>query len=1360
MPPTSERHGDTEPGTPPHTRAIPPTGLRIPGRGWLRTLSVVAIGLLLVLSTGLLLVQREATLERARAQALREVKRLAAELEQSLRLAQASIAEAHSAPGAGANDLLGHHSHQVQTLNLPFALRQLDPAATDHTSLPVAQWVPGLAQLAGDQWVLPLRWRQPATEGGQVYEVSLPREALLARFASEGLPAGGSMSLFRLEDDGATTVLVRHPMVASEQGRTLRGHVADAVRQGTVGVFEATSQIDGVPRIVGFQRLASGADRLVIVYALSEQSVLAGWMAILPVAVVLTLLVAAAMAYGAWRLDRSMRALARSERHFQTLSDHLPDVVVRYDPAGRVLYVNPAVEAASGVRPEAMLGRSFEEFGTPTEIAGLWMACLRRVFGTGQPETLYFSYRGPQGERHWEAQASLEPVAAGEAPTVLVINRDITERREAENRQHSAQQLFEAVFQAAPEGMSLSEWNTGRLLLINDAFCTLFGRPREQLIGQSSLDLNLWQTPEVRQQLIERLERGEQVRDAVASSSRPDGSSIHVRYSAERVQQGGKQRLLLMFRDVSQLESDQRALARSEMRFRLAAAHGQVWEWDFGRGVLQPNDEFFAALGHPSPPLKQMGEGFLDLIHRADLPRLRQVLHRFFKGEGDFRVEFRARDARGQYHWFDTRGSGLRDASGRVTYMAGTTFEITDRKALEEAQRQTLKHLDTVANASAALAWTVDAQQHPDWLNQPWLDFTGRDLATECDTFWLDDVHPQDCERCAQVFNGAFEAREPYSMEYRLRRHDGEYRWLHEQGKPRYDADQRFIGYVGSCLDVTDLRLAEAVALERGAILEQVFDVIKDMLFVLDAEERFVFFQAGTENRLYRRPEDFLGHPMGEVMPPALVQPLRAAMQRAREGGIQEMDYSLDLPVGTHFFNARLAWLPGGQQCMFLVRDTSEQQAVQQARERLNDFVLLLFRLASRFINLPLHRMDEAIDAALGDMGVFVGADRAYLFAYDPQAGTATNTHEWCAAGIAPQKPQWQNVPVGPLSDWHQMHLRGDKVLVLDRETLPASALRDLLQTMDVRGLLTLPLMNGQDCLGFVGLDAVHQPREYGREEVTLLELFAQMLVNLRLRAQAAAQVHEMTERLEQKVEERTQQLHESVQRLQTVNRELESFTYSASHDLRTPLRGIEGFSALLLEEHAGQLDGQGREYLQRIQRATLQMSQLVNDLLAYSRLQQLTGLGEPVGLAACVRTVAAPFRDELEARQGQLSVMVPDDLRVQANPKGLAIVLRNLIDNALKFTPESDAPRVRIEAQVLGDRLQLSVTDEGIGFDMKHHDRIFGMFQRLHRQDQIPGTGIGLALVHKAVERMGGHIHAESAPGQGASFRIDLPLA
>lgn len=1342
------------------SRAATPTRPLAPGVAWLRFLAAAAIGLMLALSSGLLMVQRDAAMDLARAQAGREVLRLAAEIEQSLRVAQASLRSTGDT-AVQMNDLPPERLPSLANmLSLPFSLERLPPETSVDHRFPAAQWQPELARQQDGQWVLPMRWRQPEVDGGPIYELTFPREALLSRFASEGLPVGGSMSLFRLEPDGATTVLVRHPLVPQEQGLTMRGHVAHAVSQAASGVFDARSQIDGVQRIVGFRRLSGGADRLVIVYALSTQSVLASWYAVLPWATALTLVVAAAMTYGAWRLDRSVRALARSERHFQTLSDHLPDVFVRYDVKHRVLYANPAVEAATGMPAATMVGRTLDEYGAPPDVTARWRACLQRVFDTGQPETLSYSHTGPTGERHWEAHASLEPVTPGEPPTALVIARDITERHETESRQRSAQQLFETVFFAAPEAMSLSHWTTGELLLVNDAFCALFDRPGDQLIGHSAVDMGLWQPASVRQQIVQSLQRGEPVRDVQASSTRPDGKPIHVRISAERVQVDGQDRLLLMFRDVTQLESDQRALARSELRFRLAATHGQVWEWDFGQGFLQPSDEFFVALGHPPPPADEMGPRFLDLLHPEDREGLRQVLRRFFKGEGEYRLEFRARDAQGRYHWFDTRGDGLRDASGRVTYMAGTTFDISDRKALEEAQRQTLKHLDTVANASSALAWTVDAHQHPDWINQAWLDYTGRDLVAECEAFWLDDLHPQDRARCERIFNESFSARQPYSMEYRLRRHDGQYRWLHEQGKPRHDADGQFIGYVGSCLDVTDLREAETSARERGTMLKQVFDVLKDMLFVVDAQECFVFFQAGSEDRLYRKPEDFLGRPMAEVMPPALVPPLRSAMARAREAGLQELDYSLDLPVGTHHFNARLAWLPDGQQCMFLVRDITEQQNAQRERERLSRFVLLLFRLASRFINLPVQQMDQGIDDALADMGGFVSADRAYLFVYDHASRQASNTHEWCAPGVEPQKHLWQQSPIDRLDDWYRMHLRGERVQVVDVLALPANALRERLEPMGIRSLLTLPLMDGERCLGFVGLDSVQRSREYGDEDITLLELFAQMLVNLHLRAEAVAQVHEMTERLEQKVEERTQQLNESVQRLQTVNRELESFTYSASHDLRTPLRGIEGFCTLLLEEHAMQLDEQGREYLRRIQRATRHMAQLVSDLLAYARVQQLTEHVEPVAIASCARTVLLPFQDELAARLGQVDVDVPETLCVRADPQGLAIVLRNLIDNALKFTPTHEAPQVRIAAQVDGPVVRLTVSDRGMGFDMQHHDRIFGMFQRLHRQDQIPGTGIGLALVHKAVERMGGQIRADSAPGQGATFHLDLPAA
>lgn len=1336
--------------------APPAAAARDAERWWLRAVSVVAIVLFLVLAIGLLVTQRQAALDVAHAQAQREVKRLAAELQQSLQIARVSMGVANFSPSFDSAQLLDDHRPLVEALSLPFELRNMGQAAA---SQPIGQWQPSLAREDAGRWVVPLLWHDPPAEGGQTYEVLLDRQALRDRFASEGMPAGGSMVLFRVEDNGATTVLVRYPQ-AQDEGRTVKGHLSEALSKNMSGVMQVVTVIDGVSRIVGYHRLTQGAERLVVTYALPVDGVLAAWTAQLPWAMVLTLLVTAAMAYRARRLDLALLGLRRSERHFQTLTGHLPDVVVRYDRAGRVQYVNPAVEQATGVKPEDMLGRTFEAFGAPPEVVRQWMTRLDRVFETGAAETLYFSYPSPGGERHWEVQMLREPVPVGERPTALVITRDITERHEAEARRLSAQRLFESVFQAAPDAMSLSDWGSGRLLLVNDAFCTLFGRPREQMIGASALELGLWSAPENRQQLLATLEKGNIVRNARAQSRRPDGQDIHLRYSADRVNVDGQDRLLLMFRDVTQLEEGERAMARSEQRFRLAASHGQVWEWDFGKGFVTPSDEFFVALGHPTPSQDLMGSQFQDLVHPEDLPLLRMVLRRYLKGEGDYRLEFRARDAQGVYHWFETQGSGLRDASGRVTYLAGTTFDISARKAAEEAQRQTLAQLETVANVSQVLFWTTDANRRNDWVNHSWLAFTGRTQQEDLSTHWLEDIHPQDRAHCTEVSDRAFEARESYVMEYRMRRHDGEYRWLLEQGKPRYDADNRFVGYIGSCLDMTELRDAQSTARERGAMLEQVFDVLEDLLFVLDEQERFVYFQAGKADRLYAKPEQFLGRNIGEVMPPHLVQMQREAMARAREHGVQEMDYSLDLPVGRRDFNARLARLDESGRCIFLVRDVTEGRTVQRERERLNEFVLLLFSLANRFINLPVHEADRAINEALGDMGRFVDADRAYLFDYDLSAETTSNTHEWCAEGVSPEIHNLQNIPLALIPDWIDQHRRGQVMHVPDVQTLPPGGLRAILEPQGIQSLIALPLMQGEHCLGFVGLDSVRSVHHYGEEETTLLQLFAQMLVNIRLRVDAEAKIQALTEGLESKVAERTTQLEASVRQLQSVNRELESFTYSASHDLRTPLRGIEGFSSLLLEEHSAQLDEQGHLYLRRIQKATLHMSQLVNDLLAYSRLQQLTEQIESVDLAATLRSVTEPFRDELETRHAELVVQIADGLKVRTSSQGLAIVLRNLFDNALKFTPAQAAPRIRIEARAEGDRALLTVSDQGIGFDMQHQERIFGMFQRLHRQDQIPGTGIGLALVRKAVERMGGQIRAESAPGQGATFHIDLPRA
>jgi len=270
-----------------------------------------------------------------------------------------------------------------------------------------------------------------------------------------------------------------------------------------------------------------------------------------------------------------------------------------------------------------------------------------------------------------------------------------------------------------------------------------------------------------------------------------------------------------------------------------------------------------------------------------------------------------------------------------------------------------------------------------------------------------------------------------------------------------------------------------------------------------------------------------------------------------------------------------------------------------------------------------------------------------------------------------------------------------------------------------------------------------HRASDGGRRySGTLLDITALHRAQLALRQTNAD--------LERRVAERTAQLS-------IANRELEAFSYTVSHDLKAPLRGIDGYSQLLEEEYGPRLDDDARGFIVRIRRGVGQMSALINDLLAYSRMERRPLDPQNMNLHATVMRVLDEFSADLERTGAQVSVQVPDvSLRLDAD--GLAVALRNLVGNALKFARPGEAPRIEVGARREGERHLLWVRDQGVGFDMKYHDRIFGIFQRLQRAEDYPGTGVGLALVAKAVQRMGGRVWAESQPGQGATFFLELP--
>jgi light-regulated signal transduction histidine kinase (bacteriophytochrome) len=441
---------------------------------------------------------------------------------------------------------------------------------------------------------------------------------------------------------------------------------------------------------------------------------------------------------------------------------------------------------------------------------------------------------------------------------------------------------------------------------------------------------------------------------------------------------------------------------------------------------------------------------------------------------------------------------------------------------------------------------------------------------------------------------------------------------------------------------------------------------------------------------------------------------------------------------------------------------TDEIQPLEQATQHAQFQVerqKALFQVVTR-LREPLD-LDILFRETATEVRQLLAADRVGMFRFDPDSGW--DDGEFVSEDVDPEFASAiaQKVHDHCFGDQFAIHYQEGRVQnVAD---IYQAGLSDchiqILSQFQVRANLAVPLLQGRHLWGLLCIHQCRAPRQWQDTEIEFAQQIANHLAvalhHAELLADLRAEVRER-QLAEQRAQDLNQGLHQAIIELKAVNKELEAFSYSVSHDLRAPLRSIDGFSQALLEDCLDQLDDTGQNYLRRIRSASQRMGQLIDDLLTLSRVTRSDLHKESVDLSQQASRICTQLQQAQPDREVDFEIQT--GLVAHGDPRLLQVVLDNFLNNAWKFTARQLHAKIQFGAIAQENgTLAYFVQDDGVGFDMAYVEKLFKPFQRLHGMKEFSGNGIGLATVQRIIHRHGGRVWAEGALNQGATFYFTL---
>ena len=417
--------------------------------------------------------------------------------------------------------------------------------------------------------------------------------------------------------------------------------------------------------------------------------------------------------------------------------------------------------------------------------------------------------------------------------------------------------------------------------------------------------------------------------------------------------------------------------------------------------------------------------------------------------------------------------------------------------------------------------------------------------------------------------------------------------------------------------------------------------------------------------------------------------------------------------------------------------------------DRFSSLQKVVLHMAMSYINLPAEALDGTTPVYLSELGEFTKADRAFIFDYDWEKKTCSNTTEWCAKGVAPQKDKLQDIPHEAMMDWVDLHRAGKPAVVSDIRHLPVNdGIREILMPQDIKSTITAPLIKDGECLGFVGLDYVKDIRKESDAELSLLQLFAQLLVNVRKRSELELRLIHEKERAEEASKAKSQ------------------FLANMSHEIRTPLNGVAGFTDLLINSG---LNSVQMQYAHNILNSSKNLLGIITDILDFSKIEagKLDLDLTKTDIVELMEQTADIVKVKADRKNLDLCLNIPTKIprRAMLDPLRLSQILINLLSNAIKFTHKGEVELV-LDYTLQEDnmvRFFIAIRDTGIGISEDDQHKLFRAFSQVDASTTrlYGGTGLGLVIANKLAELMDSKIQIKSEEGKGSvfSFSIDCEL-